>query len=225
MRKGKKSLFKRIRGAAVWVLSGLLGILIALMLYSRVTGKLVFSYSVLWVLSPSMEDTIPAQSYILVHKVQAEDVNENDVITFYSRDPAILGSMNTHRVVAVIGDHEEFVTRGDNNHGIDDAYHVFPEDVVAVYVRNLPVLTAFGRFYSGVAGFIVMISVLTAGMIVWFVLSFLHKRADEPASDAKEQEIQRRIAEEIERLKASGVPPENPGQESPDGTDPDHPGE
>ena len=125
----------------------------------------MFGHTALWVMTDSMETGIPAQSYILVKKVDAKDVKLNDVITFYSDDPKLKGSLNTHRVVEIIGDREEFVTKGDNN-GIRDQYTAKADKVVAVYVRNMPFLTVIGRFLAKKQGlavmFIVMLSLVLA---------------------------------------------------------------
>ena len=75
----------------------------------------IFGRTTVWVMTPSMEPQIPAQSYILVKRVSAEEVNVGDVIIFRSDDPSLDGSFNTHRVIEIIGDHEEFVTKGDAN--------------------------------------------------------------------------------------------------------------
>ena len=192
---GGKKTVKKILNAALTAFCVCVFALIAVTAYSKITGKTVVPYSVLWVLTDSMEDAIPARSYILVKKVNPKDVKVGDVITFRSREAAISGSLNTHRVVEIIGDNEEFVTKGDNSSfGVDSA-HVLPEDIQAVYVRNLPVLTFLGRVFTSAAGFALCIAFMLAGTVFWFVRYFVQKRK---ATD--KEEFDRLVKEEVKRL-------------------------
>lgn len=123
----------------------------------------------------------------------------NDVITFRSRDAAIAGSLNTHRVVEIIGDHEEFVTKGDNN-AVSDSTTVLAEDVVAKYVRNLPLLTLLGRIFTSSAGFICCILLMIGGVALWFLSSFVKQR-----KQLSQEEMDRLVAEEVAKLEAQNA--------------------
>lgn len=185
---------KRVGDALLILLILALALTIALSVYSKVTGNQVFQTTVLWVLTDSMEDAIPARSYILVKAVDPREIREGDIITFYSRDPAISGSLNSHRVVEIIGDHEAFRTKGDNNPAAD-AYTVPATDVVARYVRNLPALTVFGRLFATTGGLIVTFLLILVSCGAWLVLQFMGNARRE-----KDAEIRRRIDEEVRRL-------------------------
>ena len=185
---------KRVGDALLILLILALALTIALSVYSKVTGNQVFQTTVLWVLTDSMEDAIPARSYILVKAVDPRELREGDIITFYSRDPAISGSLNSHRVVEIIGDHEAFRTKGDNNPAAD-AYTVPASDVVARYVRNLPALTVFGRLFATTGGLIVTFLLILVSCGAWLVLQFMGNARRE-----KDAEIRRRIDEEVRRL-------------------------
>ncbi|MDD6994642.1 MAG: signal peptidase I [Candidatus Borkfalkiaceae bacterium] len=169
--------------------------MISVVAYSKITGKTVIPYSVMWVLTDSMEETIPAKSYILVKKADPGEVRVGDVITFRSREAAIQGNLNTHRVIEIVGDNEEFVTKGDNS-ATQDSKHVFPEDVVAVYVRNMPVLTFFGRIFTSNAGFIACILLILAGTVFWLCRYIMQNR-----EKTDKKEFDRLVEEEIERLR------------------------
>lgn len=159
----------------------------------KATGK-VFGVSVMWVLTDSMEDTIPARSYILVTSVDPKDIQVGDIITFYSRDHAIAGSLNSHRVVEIIGDHEEFRTKGDNN-PVEDALTVQASDIVARYSRNLPLLTFIGRLFATAGGLIVTFVMILLASGIWLTLHFLEIRKAE-----NNAEIDKLVAEEVRRL-------------------------
>ena len=103
-----------------WVILVLLFILLVNIFGAKLTGKVpsVFGYSVMNIVSGSMEDEIPKDSYILIKKVSPEEIKKDDIICFYSSDPKIYGMPNTHRVVQdpiVTENGIEFVTKGDAN--------------------------------------------------------------------------------------------------------------
>lgn len=210
--------WRRIANVATYALVALLVILVAFLFVSRASGKPTFvgKYTVMWVLTNSMENKgdpqkgIAPKTYILVEKVDPKTIETGDVITFVSDDPEIKGALNTHRVIEVIGDHEEFRTQGDNkstNPG-PDKFTAKAENVVGRYVRKLPVLTALGRFFLTGAGlataFLFIIGITAAMFIPDFVKSSRGKQTK------KQEEIDRRVREEVEKLKGqdqSGNPP------------------
>lgn len=191
----KKSAVKIVLNVLFILLMAGICICIALGVYSRVTGKSVLPYSVLWVLTDSMEDTIPARSYILVKRAEPGEIRVGDIITFRSRDAALGGSLNTHRVTEIVGDHEAFVTKGDRVGAAVDPQKVLPEDIQAVYVRNLPVLTFFGRVFTSPVGFVICLLLMLAGMAFWFCRYFLQLR-----KASKQAVFDRLVEEEVARL-------------------------
>ncbi|MBO4309298.1 MAG: signal peptidase I [Clostridia bacterium] len=207
--------WRRIVNIAAYALVGVLVVLVAFLFVSRASGKPTFvgKYTVMWVLTDSMQNEgdpkngIDPKTYILVEKVDPKTIEVGDVITFRSSDPSILGELNTHRVVEVIGDHKEFRTKGDHN-SITDRVTAKAEDVVSRYVRKLPVLTAFGRFFLTGAGlataFLFIVGITAAMFIPDFVKSSRRKKAK------KQEEIDRRVREEVEKMKGqdrNGTPP------------------
>lgn len=80
-------------------------------------------YSLMCVVSGSMEPEIPTNSLVLVKETPADEIEKGDIISFYSSDPALDGAINTHRVVEIktVDGELEFVTRGDAN-GFTDMY-------------------------------------------------------------------------------------------------------
>ncbi|MGN1099836.1 MAG: S26 family signal peptidase, partial [Christensenellales bacterium] len=86
--KKSKRVFKLVCNVTLICILVVLCAFIGGTVYSRITGKSFLPYSVLWVLTDSMEPTIPSRSYILVRNVTADEIEVNDVITFSSKDPA-----------------------------------------------------------------------------------------------------------------------------------------
>lgn len=185
-------------------------LLFAVILIARnARGEVTFLFgkSFIRVRTASMEPGIGAGSYILVARVRTEEIAVGDVITFRSDDPAIQGQLNTHRVTEILDGGAAFRTKGDNN-PVADRYVVPADHVVARYVRNLDGLTAIGRAVFARNIFPVILLVLSAAVFVCAVIEVvrrLHGRADgadgaDPDA-AHEKEIERRVREEVERLK------------------------
>ena len=81
----------------------------------------IYGYSVLRVMTGSMEPTYPVDTLIVVKKTDPAEIREGDVISFYSSDPALDGAVNTHRVVNVKQEDNQWIytTKGDGNNVID----------------------------------------------------------------------------------------------------------
>lgn len=207
----KKNTVKTVFNVILTVFIVIVGLFIAIMAFQKITGKKVIPYSVLWVLTPSMQDTIPQKSYILVKQTDPKDIKVGDVITFRSRDSAISGNLNTHRVIEIIGDNEEFVTQGDANPA-PDKEHVYPNEIEAKYIKNLPVLSFFGRVFTTTTGFVICMLLMFVGTIFWFYIYFASKRK-KPAlenggagnTELDRAEFDRLVEEEIKRLEAQNT--------------------
>lgn len=88
-------------------------------------------YSLFRVMTGSMEPTMPTNSLIIVKRVSPSELTVGDVISFYSRDPELLGAINTHRIteVEVLDGKYVFKTKGDANYQAD-VYSVSQADVI-----------------------------------------------------------------------------------------------
>lgn len=165
----------------------------------------LFGKSILWVETGSMEPSIPAQSYVLVQKTDGKNLSVGDVITYVCRDSSepVYGKLVTHRITAYA--EGGYVTTGDAV-GTRDRLDVPYQDVVAVYSKNLPFLTFFGRIFSGWLGFIVLgvLFFVTVSIYLTDIVKTLSGEDDETVAQQKQAEIQRRIDAEVARLMAEG---------------------
>ena len=75
-----------------------------------------FGYKVFDVLTGSMEPTIPEGSLIIIKETPQNEIENGDVITFRFEGQ---DSIVTHRIVEVINDGQEFITKGDANNAND----------------------------------------------------------------------------------------------------------
>ena len=196
---------KKILGGLWWLALIALAMLMINVIGAKMQGRVpeIFGHSVLRIISGSMEDTIPEGSYILVKRVDPEEVRIDDIITFYSSDSAIYGLPNTHRVVEEpirVGDSIEFVTCGDANNGVKDKVTAKGENLIGVYVTTLDGLTAFATALDK-GGMIVLIFALEAVIMAMAVSSFVRARRQKKEEEEKEKMGESKLTpEEIERI-------------------------
>jgi signal peptidase len=176
--KGKKK-SKWIITAIFAVLLVFLIIFVGNMIYSQITNKVpsFFGYSVMNIISTSMEPQIPENTFILIKKVDPAELKVGDVITFYSKDPTIRGLPNTHRItdIRIENGNFVFITKGDAN-AISDAYEVDSSSIIGVYQKNLITLGKAGRIFQS-RTFIFILLVVPAVLLFVFEIINLAKTA------------------------------------------------
>ena len=101
----------------------------------------VFGYKTFTVVSGSMEPTISIDDIIIVKKVEKNDIQLNDIITFN-----IDGEIITHRVkdYKVIQDEVIYTTKGDNN-DVTDIHEVNFRNIEGKYINKIPKI---GKVFS-----------------------------------------------------------------------------
>lgn len=153
-----------------WCVLLLLVVLIVGILRAKLRGESpqVFGYSVLHIVSGSMEPEIPTDTYILTKSIAPEQVERESIISFYSEDSQIYGLPNTHRVVEILNEEGkiQFLTKGDAN-PITDSVKVDGDRLIGVYVTDIAFLTAIFGLTSqkGFLVFIILLQIATAGLI------------------------------------------------------------
>lgn len=186
----------------------IMAVAVGYLTYCNISGKVAYvgKYAAVKIITPSMEPTIPAGTYILAEKAEAESVRVDDVIMFYSRDPQIYGKINTHRIVEVISDDGElsYITRGDNNPA-NDSYPVSAEDLIGRYVKNADFLTAFAGFFSNPLVFFIFVIIPAAALVIVCMLDVVKK--------AKEVRMNMLVEDEIKRLQENDT---NAKEQEPD---------
>ncbi len=199
-----KKHIKRIGNIASTVIIVLLVIFIAVLFINRSQNKVTYigDKAMVWIVSPSMEPLIPEYSYIQIERASAADIEVGDIIMFYSDDPRIEGFLNTHKVVEIIGDHEEFVTRGINN-PTNDELTAKADKLVGRYTKNLPFLTALMRFFLSPSGFIIIVLLFVAITLALVLPDIIKYSKDKRAKDreALEKERDELVRLEVERLR------------------------
>lgn len=182
----KRSTLRLVSKIAFYSIFVIVLALVAMLFISKFTGKVFFvgNRTAVWILTDSMDDAIPPHTYILIEKADPADVKKDDIITFYSDDPVLGGSLNTHRVLEVIDGGKEFVTKGDHNLA-EDKYTAKGDKLVGVYVDDIPLLTALGRFFAKPYGLGVTIGLIILLSVGVYLPELLKKKPDEAKNTAK----------------------------------------
>ncbi len=180
-----------------WILLLLSALLLVSVLSAKARGKVpkVFGYSVMRIVSKSMEPTIEQDSYILVKDIAPEEVKNGDIICFYSDDPVIYGFPNTHRVVAepyVGNDGDVYFTTAGDNSPANDKVAAKGERLIGIYAGDLNFLEAFERILSKNTVMIFVI-VIEACFFIIALFSILKGR------EGKKKSLKRSDGEEAEQ--------------------------
>ncbi len=184
----KRSIWiKRILGAVWWLTVAMLALVLVLIISAKLQGKVpdLFGYSVMQIVTGSMEDEIPTGTYILTKRTDPEKIKAGDIISFYSDEEIIYGLPNTHRVVEVVkGDGGiEFVTRGDAN-PTNDGATAKADKLIGVYVGPLDWLGSFNNFLNN-GGMIAIMAVLWFATFAIIAVSMYKKiKAEQKSADA-----------------------------------------
>lgn len=199
----KKSAFKSILSTIEWLL---LAVSFGLVVYAFVCtarGKAVTvaGYSLLHVITGSMEPTISTGDYVIVKKEETSALKVGDIVAYYTKDPQIYGRPVIHRIHE-IKDDGTFVTWGDAN-PVPDPLAVYQEQILGRYTRRSFLFNWLSSFSDPrkllllmVSVPIFLISIYEAGTLAKLIKI---KRSMVPGAKSKRRE------EEIEKLKKQAI--------------------
>lgn len=154
--KTEKKVAKRVKktgNIAKEILSylewGLLVISFGLVIYAFICtarGKAVtvFGYSLLHVVTGSMEPTISTGDYVIVRREEIPSLKTGDIVAYYTKDPKIYGSLVIHRI-HVVTEEGKYITKGDANL-VADPLSVEPEQVLGKYTRRAYIFNWIASF-------------------------------------------------------------------------------
>ena len=144
------------------ITGGLLLILVILLCIPLTIPRL-FGCQIYHVISGSMEPAIPTGSVVYVKEVEADNIETNDVIAFYSDTDS--GAIITHRVVSNRIVSGEFVTKGDANDA-EDVTPVSYDRLLGKVVLSVPYLGAVLALVATTTGKISIGCLIIAAVIL-----------------------------------------------------------
>lgn len=161
----------------------------------------VMGFSILRVLTGSMEPEIPENAMLLVRKTDPETLKAGDVISFYSPDPLLDGALNTHRILRVEreGDRLQFITKGDANPA-EDQQRVSEDSVVGKVVFVSTAIGKLVRLISNPLVFGLAILLPLAVMLIGNLVSAL--RSAILLARQEEEEAVRQALEDLKTLRS-----------------------
>ena len=165
----------------------------------------VMGYSILQVLTGSMEPAIPEGSMLLIRQTEPETLQAGDIISFFSPDPLLDGALNTHRIQEVLddGDTLEFITKGDANF-LEDQQPVSARQVVGKVIFISPILGKFVRLISNPLVFCLVVLLPLAAMLIANLV-----RALRSAMRLAKEEEEEAIRQALEAMKNRSEPKED----------------
>ncbi len=177
--KRVKKTLKTVMAFFWWIAVLALVFLLVSVIGAKLKGEVpkVFGYSVLRIVSGSMEPEILTGEYIITKEIAPEDVKVGDVISFYSEERAIYGMPNTHRVEEIIyGENGiEFVTKGDANL-TNDTVNAKGDKLIGFYIGKPRIISALVGALNGSGMFILLIGLQIATFTI-ITVSFVKKNS------------------------------------------------
>lgn len=124
-------------------------------------------YTVFRITTGSMKPSYDTDTLILVKKTDPSQIQVGDVISFYSADPALDGAVNTHRVIEVEqdGDEWKYTTQGDANN-TPDQYGTDSDALIGKVVGSSLMLGKLARLVSNPLIFIPVILIPLAVILI-----------------------------------------------------------
>ena len=164
------------KGIMTRLLCRLLGTALILAVFAVVVPLSVprlIGYDIYNVVSASMAPAIPVGSLIIVKPVDAVDVQEGDVIAFYSENTVI-----THRVTANNALEGEITTKGDANEQ-EDMRKVRYGQVIGKVSMHVPHLGTLGAVLTSTVGKVYLAGVLICGIMFHMIAGRLKVIAEQ----------------------------------------------
>ena len=201
----KKIFFAIIDIISVLIIAAAIFVLCIVLMTTPGKPPQIMGYTALRITTGSMAPTYGIDTMVIVKDTKASEIQEGDVISFYSTDPSLDGAVNTHRVVEV---HEEngartFVTKGDKNNVVD-AYDVEEKYLIGKVVYASKLLGKLSRLVSNP---IVFLPVILSPLAVILISNLVNTLvlAKKIAREEEETAVREAIKEIREKKKKDSV--------------------
>lgn len=173
---------------------------LSLFLPEKVIDVFRFQLTTISTLTESMRPTIEPGDVIMLKKVDEEDIEVNDVISFYNYargqnrqgETVWIKIRIVHRLIDIDDETGAYITQGDNNTSIDTIYDengnitdLTYDQVIGAYVFRLPFV---GTIVTGLRNpILVGLLIVNIGIIV--VIVKLVKKKEEPKTEGEDHDL------------------------------------
>lgn len=134
----------------------------------------LFSITPMAVLSGSMEPTYHVGSLVFIQKVDPNDVEVGDSITFTIGTDTVV----THRVIEINKDEQSFNTKGDANDNADGGSVAFSNVKGKALGFSIPYLGFLAVYLNSTTGIILVVAFILIMMLISFIIDQLTKDGD-----------------------------------------------
>ena len=196
---------KKIKKIIASILFLFLALFLFLNLYNFICLKILkqdltslFGYSVLEVVSGSMEPTLQVGDLIVI-QTKHYQYQENDIVTFYD----VNHSFVTHRIISL--EKDQMITKGDNNNTNDEA--TATKNIVGKYLFKI---SGLGSVLTAFKNPLVSLMILVIGILVCYFITVEKDQEELVQQDEtyqeflslKEQEAVKEKQNFLEKIKA-----------------------
>lgn len=208
----RKIIYSIINVISVLIIAAAIVILCMVVLTEPGKPPEILGTTVLRVTTGSMEPTYPVDTLIVVKKTDPDQIQEGDVISFYSSDPALDGAINTHRVVSVQKDADQWIytTRGDANNTVD-SYKVKSTELIGKVIWHS---ISLGKLSRLTANPLVFIPLILLPLAVILISNLVHTIS--LAGRIAKEEEERAVKEAVRNIREKQQEEKNRKEAHPD---------
>ena len=193
----KKQKIKKILNAITTAIFAVVFVFLAVVVVmtnsQRKSGKdvSIFGHYMFVVVTDSMSPTIEPKEAIWCKVPEEGDIVEGAVITFVAPSGTLKGRNETHRISRIIydenGNIDKIYTRGDKEGLSEDPWTIQKEDIKAVYVRKLPIISAIMGFVleQPFLAYLLLIAIPLLAVSIMFIVGFVTDRLKKQKEEEK----------------------------------------
>ena len=154
----------------------------------------IFSYSVSYVPTDSMEDEIMAGEYVLFKETTFSEVDVEDIIVYKSKTGSMQGQYIIHRVIEEHNGY--FITMGDNN-VLPDEEHITADMIVGKYIKVVKFVGWINNNKKPLM--VVLMTCVFGSLMLQYVTNYLKKKQQETQKQQEtyQQELLEQLKKEI----------------------------
>lgn len=179
---------------AVSILSGIVIsveiVIILFIVITKISGGVpsLFGHQMYVIVSPSMSPEINVGDVIVSKKYENEPLAVGDVVQYIGKYGDIDGKIITHKIISIDGEGSDatIVTQGVANAEPDRPINA--SDVIAVMKYKTVIIGPLYRVFSSTAGFIFLVMLPLAAMIVFEIVNLVIDLKKEREKEEEEQD-------------------------------------